>query len=578
MKNLAKYFKYYKVQAILGPLFRLIETILELLCPILVAKIIDYGIASGDTSYIIKYGIIVIAVNIICFCFAVACQKCASVASVGIASKIREDMYNNVNKLSHAELDSFGTSSLLTRFTNDVSQIEIMVSILIRVMIRCPCLLIGSIALSMGINLKLSLIFLVVIPVLTIILVIFTKKTMPFFKLVRQRLDVVSRITRENLAGVRVVRAFNHQDYETKRFFDANDKLVKTNIAVSQISALLNPLIFLIVDFAIIAILWFGGIEINTGGLTQGQLIAFCNYMTTLSGALIATSRIYVNFVRTTASAHRINEVLFARSSVAFEDKHISVNTEENQPILEFKNVGFSYNRAESDPERMFISNLTFSLMPNQTLGIIGSTGSGKTTIANLMTRFYDCNTGEILLYGKNIKQYPVKQLRNIVSITQQRSTLFSGTLRENMQIRKNNATDEEIISALKTSQSWDFVQHFPNGLDYKIMAGGKNVSGGQMQRLTIARSLIGSPKLLILDDSASALDFLTDLNLRKALKKDLNCATVLISQRTTTIKNADLIIALDNGDVVGMGKHNDLIKNCPIYRETYHSQTQREE
>jgi len=578
MKNLAKYLKYYKLQVMLGPLCKLIETILELSCPILVAKIIDHGITSGDTSFIIKYGVIVVALNVIGFCFAIVCQKCASISSVGIATKIREDMYTNINKLSHAEIDKFGTSSLLTRLTNDVTQIENMVSILIRVMIRCPCLLIGSIILSLTINLKLSLIFLVVIPVLAIILVLFTKKTMPFFKLVRQKLDIVSRITRENLSGVRVVRAFTHETHEKERFYDANEKLVKTNIGVSQISALLNPLIFLVVDFAIIAILWFGGVEINAGGLTQGQLIAFCNYMITLSIALIATSRIYVNFVRTTASAHRINEVLQAQPSVIFSDKRIDIEIDDNQPILEFKNVGFSYDRTETDPERMFVKDLTFNLMPNQTLGIIGSTGSGKTTIANLMTRFYDCNTGEVLLYGKNIKDYPLKQLRDIVSITQQRSTLFSGSLRKNMQIRKTNATDEEIISALKTAQAWDFVKDFPNTLDYNIMAGGKNVSGGQMQRLTIARSLIGEPRLLILDDSASALDFLTDLNLRKALKKDLKCATVLISQRTTTIKNADLIIVLDHGDVVGMGKHSELLKTCQIYRETYISQTQREE
>lgn len=578
MKNLAKYLRYYKLQVILGPICKLIETLLELSCPILVAKIIDHGISSGDASYIVKYGLIVIAFHVMSFCFAVVCQKCASISSVGIATKIREEMYTNINNLSHAEIDKFGTSSLLTRLTNDVSQIETMVSILIRVMIRCPCLLIGSILLSMLINLKLSLIFLVVIPVLTIILVLFTKKTMPFFKLVRQKLDIVSRITRENLSGVRVVRAFNHQEEEEKRFFEANDKLVKTNIGVSQISALLNPLIFLIVDFAIIAILWFGGVEINVGGLSQGELIAFCNYMITLSNALIATSRIYVNLVRTTASAHRINEVLQARPTVVFGDKVVNFVADANQPILEFKNVGFSYDLYEKDPERMFIKNLTFNLMPNQTIGIIGATGSGKTTIANLITRFYDCNTGEILLYGKNIKDYPVKQLRDIVSITQQRSTLFSGSLRSNMQIRKNDATDEEIISALKTSQAWDFVKDFTGGLDYKIMAGGKNVSGGQMQRLTIARSLIGQPKLLILDDSASALDFLTDLNLRKALKRDLDCATVLISQRTTTIKNADLIIVMDHGDVVGMGKHKDLLKDCAVYRETYHSQTQREE
>jgi len=578
MKNLAKYLRYYKLQVILGPICKLIEALLELSCPILVAKIIDIGISSGSSAYIIKYGLIVIALNIVGFGFAIVCQKCASIASVGIATKIREDMYCKINDLSHAEIDKFGTSSLITRLTNDVAQIERMISTLIRVVIRTPCLLIGSIVLSMLINLKLSLVFLVVIPTLAVILIIFTKKTMPFFKLVRQKLDIVSRITRENLAGVRVIRAFNHQNEERERFFDSNEKLVKTQIGVSQISALLNPLIFLIVDFAIIAILWFGGIEINVGGLSQGELIAFSNYMIVLSNALISSSRIYMQFVRTTASAHRINQVLHAQNSVIFNENKVVVNQDLNQPILEFKNVGFSYNRAEKDPERMFIQNLTFSLMPNQTLGIIGSTGSGKTTLANLMTRFYDCNTGEILLYGTNIKNYPVEQLRNIVSITQQRSTLFSGSLRSNMQIRKNNATDEEIISALKTSQAWDFVKDFPNQLDYQIMAGGKNVSGGQMQRLTIARSLIGNPKLLILDDSASALDFLTDLNLRKALKKDLNCATVLISQRTTTIKNADLIIVLDHGCVVGMGKHKDLLKNCPIYRETYFSQTQREE
>ena len=445
-------------------------------------------------------------------------------------------------------------------------------------MVRVPCLLVGSIVLSLLINIKLSLVFLIVIPILLVVLILFTKKSMPFYKLVRQKLDGVSRITRENLSGIRVVRAFNQQNREGERFYDANEKLVKTQIGVSQISALLNPLIFLIVDFAIIAVLWFGGIEINLGFMSQGELIAFCNYLTTLSGALLSASRIYVRLVRSTASAHRINEVLHTEPSVNFNTDSIKYELDESAPILEFKNVGFSYDITEKDPERMFIKDLTFSLMPNQTVGIIGSTGAGKTTLANLVTRFYDCNSGQILLYGKDIKEYSLSQLRDIVSITQQRSTLFSGSLRENMQIRKSDATDEEIISALKTSQAWDFVKDLPNQLDYKIMAGGKNVSGGQMQRLTIARSLIGNPKLLILDDSASALDFLTDLNLRKALKKDLNCATILISQRTTTIKNSDLIIVLDHGDVVGMGTHKDLIKNCAIYRETYHSQTQREE
>lgn len=577
MKHLAKYLKYYKLQVILGPICKLIEALLELTCPILVAKIIDIGIATRDSAFIIKYGLIVIGITLLGFIFAITCQKCASVASSGIACKISGDMYSKINSFSHAEIDKFGTSSLLTRLTNDVNHIRLTFSRIIRQVTRVPFLLIGSIVLSITINLKLSLVFLVVIPILTFVLIIFTKKTIPFFNLVRQKLDIVSRITRENLSGVRVIRAFNHQDQERERFFEANDKLVKTQIGVGKITSLLNPIIYLIVDFAIIAILWFGGIEINVGALTQGELIAFCNYMTTLSSALITTSTLYMTIVKSTACAHRINEILFINPSIKFNDKPVNLNNIENQPILEFQNVGFSYDIQEKDPERMFIKNLTFNLYQNQTIGIIGSTGAGKTTIANLVARFYDCNVGEILIYGKNIKEYPVKQLRDIVSITQQRSTLFSGSLRENMQIRKNNASDDEIISALKTSQAWDFVKDFPNQLDYKIMAGGKNVSGGQMQRLTIARSLVGEPKILILDDSASALDFLTDLNLRKALKRDLNCATIIISQRTTTIKNCDLIIVLDHGDVVGMGKHTDLIKSCSVYRETYISQTQKE-
>lgn len=572
------YFKKYIVQTILGPFFKLIEAVLELLNPILMAKVIDVGIKNSDKPYIIKYLIIIIICNLLGFCCAIICQKCASYVSCNVATNIRNDMYEKINTYSHHEIDDFGTSSLVTRLTNDVNRVRSLISTLIRVVARTPCLLIGALILSIFINAKLSLIFCVVLPIIVLSLVIFTKHTMPYYKRLRDKLDTVARITRENLNGIRVIRAFNHQEEESNRFEFANNDFTKDAITVSKITSLLNPFIFLIVDFAIIAALYFGGLEVNAGGLTQGELMAFCEYFGIISLALIQISRIYVNIVNSTASWHRIKEVLTKDVSITFEEKPVDIVHRKNKPIMEFKNVGFSFDINEQDIDRLFIKNLSFKIMPGSTIGIIGPTGSGKTTLANLMSRFYDCNLGEIELFSHNIKDYPQEQLRQLISITQQRSDLFSGSLRDNMQLRNKNATDREIINALKTAQAWEFVKDWPNGLNYQIMAGGKNVSGGQKQRLTIARSLISKPELLILDDSASALDFLTDLNLRKALKKDMKCACVLVSQRVSTIKNSDLIIVMEHGDVVGMGKHSELIRKCPLYKATYKSQTQREE
>lgn len=571
------YIKKYKVRTFLGPFFKLLEALLELLSPILMARIIDIGIKNSDKPYIIKYGIIILVCNILGFACAVICQKCASVVSCGISTEIRKDMYEKINEFSHNEIDQFGTSSLVTRLTNDVFRVRSLISRLIRVVSRTPCLLIGSLILSIFINPKLSIIFCVVLPIIVIALVIFTKTTMPYYKILRNKLDTVSKITRENLNGVRVVRAFNHQDEEDKRFSYANHDFTADSIKVSKITSLLNPFIFLIVDFAIIAALYFGGIQVNVGSLTQGELIAFCNYFGTISIALIQISHIYVNIVDSTASWHRIKEVLDIETSINYPTEPVKVIRRQNKPVVEFKNVGFSYNIKEEDADRLFIKNLSFKIMPNETIGIIGPTGSGKTSLVNLITRFYDCNQGSVEIYGHNVKEYPKEQLRQMVSITQQRSNLFSGSLRENMKLRNPDASDKEIINALKIAQAWEFVENWPNKLDYQIMAGGKNVSGGQKQRLTIARSLINKPELLILDDSASALDFMTDLNLRKALKKNMKCACVLVSQRATTIKNADLIIVMDHGNVVGMGKHSQLMKTCPLYKETYKSQTQKE-
>ncbi len=570
MKMLFGYLKKYKRFVILGPLFKLVEAFLELLNPLLVAEIIDIGVSTGDTGFIIRMGLIILASNVIAFCLSLFSQKCASLTSVGVATDIRDDMFKKISSFSHSELDKFGTASLVNRLINDIMQIENAVSVFMRMMIRIPFLLVGAFVLSLIINIKTSLIFLVLIPIMLIILIFYMKKTTPYFKIMRTKLDKITKITKENLSGTRVIRAFNKQNDEQRRFEDASEDYTHTSIKVSKISALLNPIIYLIVDAATIALLYIGGIEINIGGMTQGDIIALIDYIAIITISLLLLSQIIVMFVRTVASLHRIEEVKKTTPSISDPINAREFKKFNFENILEFKNVSFNYSM--DNKEKSFIKDLSFELKPKQTLGIIGGTGSGKTTIANLITRFYDVTNGEILYKGKNVKDFTLEQLRREISIVQQRSTLFTGSLRDNMRLRDQNVSDEEIVEALKISQAWQFVSEWPNGLDYQIMAGGKNVSGGQMQRLTIARALINRPELLILDDSSSALDFLTDSNLRKALKK-LDSTLIIISQRATSIKNADLIIVLDNGDVVGMGKHADLMKNCEIYREIYDSQ-----
>ena len=566
---LLQHLKKYKWYMIIGPFFKLLETILELFNPLLVAQIIDHGVESGNINFIIRYGIIILVANILGFAFSMICQKCASLTSAGVSNDLRATLFEKISSFSHSELDKFGTASLVNRLTNDIMQVETAVSIFIRLMIRVPFLLIGAFVLSLVINIKTSLIFLVLIPLMLVILVIYMRKTTPFFTKMRTKLDRISKITKENLSGTRVIRAFNKQEDEEKRFSDASEDYTATSIRVSKMTALLNPLIYLIVNIATIALLYIGSIQINIGQMSQGDVIALIDYIAIITISLLILSQMIVLFVRTGASVTRLDEVIKTEPSIQSTNTK-RIKRTSYDAILEFKNVSFNYSN--SDQDISFIKNLSFSLYPKQTLGIIGGTGSGKTTIANLITRFYDATQGEVLYKGRNVKEYPISQLREEISIVQQRSTLFSGTLRENMKIRNKNASDEEIIEALKISQAWSFVSEWTNGLDHQIMAGGKNVSGGQMQRLTIARAIIGKPELLVLDDSSSALDFLTDSNLRRELKK-LDCTLVTISQRATSIKNADLIIVLDNGDVVGIGKHNQLMKDCEIYREIYESQ-----
>ena len=570
MKMLWVYLKKYKWYVIIGPFFKLLESLLELCNPLIVAEIIDVGVKNSDINYIIRYGLLILILNVVGYGFSLICQKCSSLASTGVSTSIRKDVYRKITNFSHTELDSFGTASLVNRIINDVNQVENAVNISLRLLLRVPFLLIGAFIISLVINPKMSIVFLVLIPIVCVLLWIYTKKTSPYFVTMREKLDVVSKITRENLEGTRVIRAFNKQADEKKRFEHSSDDYTKTSIRISKISSLLSPLVFLIVDIATISILILGGWQINIGGMEQGEVLALIDYVSIITISLLLMSQLIVMIVRTNASLQRINEVMVTTPSIQNKPNAIKTDKLKYDKLMEFKCVSFNYSSDLTNES--FIKNLSFSIYPHQTIGIIGGTGSGKTTIANLMTRFYDATQGEILFKGKNIKDISLESLRRDISIVQQRSTLFSGSLRDNLKLRNPNVTDDEMIDALKISQAYDFVSSWKNGLDYQIMAGGKNVSGGQMQRLTIARALINKPDLLILDDSSSALDFLTDSNLRKALKK-LDTTLVIISQRATSIQSADLIIVLDNGNVVGMGKHNDLIKDCEIYKEIYESQ-----
>lgn len=576
MKNFKKYFKSYIKEIIFGPTFKLIETITELIIPILIASMIDVGVANHDTKYILTYGAIVVGLNVIGIVVSIISQKLAARAAVGIGASMRSDLYKKINTFSHAELDKYSTATINNRITHDVTRIQQAISMAIRMVMRTPFLLIGSMIMAMTIDMKLSLIFLVAAPLITGVVIIILKATVPLYDRTQKNLDTVSNITRENLQGARVIRSFNKQDYEESRFEVATEKLSKSSIKVSAVSSLLNPLTATIINFSIVAVLWFGGIQVNIGVLTQGQIIAFINYLTQISTALIALANIIVALIKAINCGKRVNEVFNTTPSISSPQEVSGVITEDDtiansEYEVEFKNVSFAYPNMAKNA----INNLNLKVKKGETIGIIGGTGSGKSTMVNLLPRFYDTTKGNIFIKGKNVKDYNLVALRGLMGMVPQKSVLFSGTLRENMQWRKPNATDDEIWRAIKTAQAEEFVKELDNRLDYKVQAGGKNFSGGQRQRLTIARAFVGNPEILILDDSASALDFQTDANLRHAIKTDAKNATVfLVSQRVNTIRNSDQIVVLDKGNVVGLGKHKDLMETCEVYKEIYDSQT----
>lgn len=572
MLKLARYLKYYKLQVTIGPVFKLLEAVFELIVPLIMANIIDIGVKNGDTNYIAKQGVLLVILGVTGLLSALICQYSASFASQGVGTILRRDLFHHINTLSHKEIDIIGTPSLITRMTSDINQIQLAVAMLIRLVIRAPFLVVGAMIMASTVSLKLSVIFFGAAVLIGLTLYIIMSKSVPFFKTIQKRLDRISLISRENLRGNRVIRAFARQDEEEEKFSKAAQELTDASISAGRISVLLSPLTCIITNIAIALIIWFGGMNVNIGDLSQGDIIALVNYMTQIMLAMVVVADLVVIFTRASASAQRINEIFETKTSVT-EEKAEKNPTAENDNAIEFRNVSFSYGEGEA------LKNVTFSIKKGETLGIIGGTGSGKSTFVNLIPRFYDATKGQVLVNGVDVKKYEIETLREKIGVVAQKTVLFKGSLRKNMQWGKEKATDQEIIKALKIAQSWDFVEKLPGKLDFDVAQGGKNFSGGQRQRLTIARALVKQPDILILDDSFSALDFATDANLRKELKEQTRGMTVVIvSQRASTIRNADKIVVLDEGECVGIGTHQELYKNCSEYREICLSQLSAEE
>lgn len=574
MWKLRRFLKDYRKQVIIGPIFKWMEAVLELIVPLVMAKIIDVGVKNADKGYVFRMGGLLLLIAAVSLGCALVCQYSASIASQGVGTNLRREMFDRINRFSHAELDRFGTHSLITRLTNDVNQLQVAVAMLIRLVVRAPFLAIGAVVMAFTIDVKLSLIFLVVFPLIVGVLYFVMNRSIPFFRVMQKKLDKISLITRENLEGARVIRAFSKQDAELSRFTSASDDLANTSVRVGRLSALLNPLTYVIMNLGIVAILWFGGFRVDSGRLTQGEMIAFVNYMTQILQALIVVANLVVIFTKASASASRINEVLETEPSVS-DAVSGEVAPLAAEAALEFDRVAFAYAGAE-EPS---LSGITVKLRPGETLGVIGGTGSGKSTFVSLIPRFYDATSGEVKVFGRDVKEYPLAELRRLVGTVPQKAAVVSGTIRENLRWAKPDATDEELWAALKTAQAESFVEALPQKLETRVEQGGKNFSGGQKQRLTIARALVGKPSILILDDSASALDFATDAALRKALRTETKDMTVImVSQRASTIRYADQILVLDDGGMAGLGTHEELFENCPVYREICLSQLSAEE
>ena len=571
MKRLFRYLKSYKKELVLGPFFKLLEAIFELIVPIVMARIIDNGIANKDSAYVLKMSGLIIILGVCGLCFALTCQFLAAKCAYGFGTDLRADLYRHINSLSYSSIDKIGTSSLINRLTNDSMTVQNGVNMFIRLAVRAPFLVIGAAIMAFMIDMKLSLVLILSAPLISIIIFLIMRKTVPMYRKTQQKLDKAALLTRESLEGTRVIRAFSRQNEEIEEFSEAVNEIAECSAAVGKISAILNPAAFMIMNLGIVAIIWFGGLRIDSGSLTQGELTAFTNYMTQILLALVVLANLIVIFTKAFASANRISEVF----SLPSEETGTIPPDRSSENIIEFCNVSFGYENSGEDS----VHDLSFTLKRGEMLGIIGGTGSGKSTAAALIPAFYRPTGGKVKVSGVDINEVNVEELRKIIGTVPQKAVLFSGTLRENMQWQKSDATDEEIISALKNAQAWEFVEKLPKGLDTYIAQGGSNLSGGQKQRIAIARALVGKPDILILDDSTSALDYSTDLRLRKALKENLSeTSVVMISQRTTSLKGADRIIVMEDGQPVGIGTHDELLESCEIYQDIYRSQMNEKE
>ena len=571
------YLKKYRIYVILGPIFKLIEAVFELIVPIVTSLIIDKGVRQGDLTYVWHMGGVLIGLGAVGLGSALICQKFASIASLGFGTAVRNQMYEKINTFSHAEIDRFGTPSLITRITNDVNQLQQAVALIIRLVIRAPFLAIGAVIAAMLIDWKLGLILLVATPVIALILYMVMSRSVPFYKKAQKKLDRISLVSREGLSGVRVIRAFSKQEEEQKRFEQAASEQTETAIGVGKLTALLNPLTYAVMNLAVVAILWFGGYRVDNGGVSQGNVIALVNYMTQTLLALIVVANLVVTFTKAAASASRVNEILDTQPAVTEQTtQKIEVKTDGKTPKILFDHVSFAY---DMQAHQSALYDLSAEIYPGETVGIIGGTGSGKSTVAALIPRFYDPTQGTIYMDGIDIKQYSFEQLREQIGVVPQRAVLFTGTIESNLKWGNEHATKEQMEQALRIAQAEEFVSRLPKGLQTEVSQGGANFSGGQRQRLTIARALVGQPKILILDDSASALDYATDAKLRMAIARETqNMTVIIVSQRANSIRNADKIIVLDQGHVMGIGTHRELLNTCPIYKEICLSQMREDE
>lgn len=570
MKELLKYLRHYIKESILAPLFKMLEASFELFVPLVMAAIIDTGIKNSDKPYIFKMAMVLVGLAIVGFISALTAQYFAAKASVGFGKELRGDLYRHINTLSYSEIDKIGTSTLITRLTADVNQMQTAVNLFLRLFLRSPFIVIGAVVMAFTVDPKTAIIFAVSIPLLAAVVFGIMFYSVPIYKKVQNRLDSVMRITRENLSGVRVIRAFNHEQKEIEDFDKCSEELKDMQLYGGKISAYLNPITYVIVNLSIVLIIYVGGIRVNTGRLTQGEVISLINYMSQVLVELIKLSNLIINLTKSVACGNRIYDVFKIKPSIN-DGNGIKTNGE---AAVEFDNVSATY----AGSKEKSLDSLTLSIPRGSTVGIIGATGSGKTTLISLIPRFYDVSEGSLKVNGTDVRNYNVDELRKLIGVVPQKAALVSGTVRDNVKWGKPDATDEEIIKALKTAQAIDFVNE-KDGLDSKILQGGKNLSGGQIQRLTIARALVRKPEILILDDSSSALDFATDAALRRAIKADTDNMTVfIVSQRFSTIKNADMIIVLDDGSVCGIGKHDELFENCEEYRDICESQLSSKE